>query len=74
MFLPLLDSRQIALCAALLCRSCFCDWWCWQQQALCEQQKQLEQRTGATAAAALMQVGFDLLLVPVKEVCAQSHK
>ncbi|WIA13968.1 hypothetical protein OEZ85_002536 [Tetradesmus obliquus] len=36
-------------------QNCFGDWWCWQQQALSEQQQQLEQRTGATAAAALAQ-------------------
>lgn len=48
----LLDVR-----CCLPCRSCFGDWWCWQQQALSEQQQQLEQRTGATAAAALAQVG-----------------
>jgi hypothetical protein len=45
--------------ALWLCyRGCFADWWCWQQQALAEQQQQLEQRTGATAAAALVQVRF----------------
>lgn len=44
------------MASASCLRSCFADWWCWQQQDLAEQQLQLEQRTGATAAAALVQV------------------
>jgi hypothetical protein len=43
--------------AVHLRRGCFDDWWCWQQQAYMEQQRTLEARTGATAAAALVQVG-----------------
>jgi hypothetical protein len=45
-------------------RSCFAGWWCWQQQAYMDQQRALEEKTGATAAAALVQVR-------VKEPCVE---
>lgn len=45
-----------AVCYCCWHRSCFAEWWCWQQDAYLQQQKALEEQTGATAAAALIRV------------------
>lgn len=50
------DTQRMRLpCFHAFHEACFADWWCWQQQAFTEQQRALEEKTGATAAAALVQ-------------------
>jgi hypothetical protein len=59
---PVLSSHLSCSCLTPstilpLPRSCFIDWWLWQQSALLQQAQDLIERAGATAAVGLIQVG-----------------